>query len=158
VALTVGVERLDSVDARRLLAELDTYLNGLYPPESNFLDLGAGEVTNGVGAFMVARADGVAVGCGAVRLRSADTAEIKRMFVLPSARGRGVGRVVLEELEAWAAAAGASRLVLETGDLQPEALRLYDRAGFRPIPCFEEYAGAPLSRCFEKGIGYGGML
>jgi putative acetyltransferase len=149
---TISPEPLDAPDSQRLLRALDDYLNGLYRPEENFLDLPAEEVSDGRGAFLVARQNGQAVGCGAVRRRSPTTAEIKRMFVDGAARGRGLGSSILAELEGWAAAAGMTRLVLEAGDRQTEAIRLYERAGFRPIPCFGEYADAHLSRCFEKQL------
>ena len=150
--VTIAAEPLDTPGVGRLLADLDGYLNGLYRPEENFLELPAGDVAEGRGTFLVARLDGVVVGCGAVRQREDTTAEIKRMFVDPAARGRGVGRRILEELEAWAVTAGMTRLVLEAGDRQEEAIRLYRVCGFRPIPCFGEYAAAPLSSCFEKVI------
>jgi putative acetyltransferase len=149
---SISPEPLDAPDSRRLLRALDDYLNGLYRPEENFLDLAAEDVSDGRGTFLVARQDGVAVGCGAVRRLSPTTAEVKRMFVDGAARGRGLGRRILAELEEWAAAAGVTRLVLEAGDSQTEAIRLYEGAGFRPIPCFGEYADAHLSRCFEKQL------
>lgn len=151
--VTIAAEPLDTPEVGRLLQALDHYLNGLYRPEENFLDLPADDVAEGRGTFLVARVDGVVVGCGAVRQRDDTTAEVKRMFVDPAARGRGVGRRVLAELEAWAVDAGMTRLVLEAGDRQAEAIRLYRRHGFRPIPCFGEYAAAPLSSCFEKVLG-----
>jgi putative acetyltransferase len=148
--VTVAAEPPDAPDVDRLLRALDDYLNELYRPEENFLDLPAGDVAGGRGEFLVARMGGAVVGCGAVRQLDETTAEVKRMFVDPAVRGRGVGRRLLEELEAWAVAAGMTRLVLEAGDRQEEAIRLYVEFGFRPIPCFGEYADAPLSSCFEK--------
>ena len=151
--VTIAAEALDTPGVDRLLQALDDYLNSLYRPAENFLDLPAGDVAAGRGAFLVARLDGVVVGCGAVRQLDDTTAEVKRMFVDPPARGRGVGRRLLEELEAWAVAAGMTRLVLEAGDRQQEAIRLYQLCGFRQIPCFGQYAEAPLSSCFEKVVG-----
>jgi len=150
--ITIRPEPLDTPDAGRLLGALDDYLNGLYRAEENFLDLPAEDVSDGRGTFLVARQDGEAVGCGAVRRLSATTGEVKRMFVDDAARGRGLGSRILAELEAWAAADGMTRLVLEAGDRQTQAIRLYERSGFRPIPCFGEYADAQLSRCFEKQL------
>jgi putative acetyltransferase len=148
--VTIAAEALDTPGVDRLLRALDDYLNSLYRPEENFLDLPAGDVAAGRGTFLVARLDGVVVGCGAVRQLDDTTAEVKRMFVDPAARGRGVGRRLLEELEAWAVAGGMTRLVLEAGDRQQEAIRLYRLCGFRQIRCFGQYAEAPLSSCFEK--------
>jgi GNAT superfamily N-acetyltransferase len=101
---------------------------------------------------VIAKADGLAVGCGAFRMLDEVTAEVKRMYVDPAVRGRGVGREILDHLESAAHALGARRLVLETGTLQAEAISLYRRAGFKPIDCFGEYATSPTSLCFEKEI------
>jgi GNAT superfamily N-acetyltransferase len=138
------VEPLDGPEAQRLIAELDAHLQALYPPDENFLELPTADL------FLVARLDGAAVGCGAVRFIDAETAEVKRMYVAPRARRAGVGRKLLDELEAFARASGAARLVLETGERQQEALALYERGGFAMIPCFGEYAASKSSRCFEK--------
>lgn len=154
--ITVSAEPLDGPESRRLLLDLDEYLNSLYRPEENFLDLPAEDVVGGRGTFVVAREDGVAVGCGAIRRISSTTGEVKRMFVAPPARGRGVGGRILAALEAWAASAGMTRLMLEAGDRQSAAIRFYERTGFVAIPCFGEYADAALSRCFEKVLTGGG--
>jgi putative acetyltransferase len=149
-SVTISAEPLNAPESRRLLGALDDYLNGLYRPEENFLDLPSDDVSEGRGTFLVARQDDLAVGCGAVRRISPTTAEVKRMFVTAAARGSGVGGRILAELEAWAGAAGMTRLVLEAGDRQAEAIRFYERSGFVAIPCFGEYAKASLSRCYEK--------
>ena len=141
---TIAPEPLDSDDARRLIRALDDYLIALYPPEDNFLELPTADL------FLVARIDDIAIGCGAVRFLAPDTAEVKRMYVAPEARGTGVGREVLDLLESFAVDAGARRLGLETGELQHAALALYERAGFAQVPCFGEYASSKTSRCYEK--------
>jgi putative acetyltransferase len=106
-----------------------------------------------VEVFLVARDDaGTPVGCGGLRQLDAETYEIKRMYVRPAARGRGVGAAILRALEAEAAALGASRLLLETGPRQPEALALYERAGYRRVPCFGPYAGVADSLCYERSL------
>jgi GNAT superfamily N-acetyltransferase len=79
-----------------------------------------------------------------------DTVEIKRMYVRPAARGLGLGRRILAALETAAESMGARRIVLETGAYQPEAQALYERSGYRRIPCFGAYAGDPLSVCYER--------
>jgi GNAT superfamily N-acetyltransferase len=79
--------------------------------------------------------------------------EVKRVIVDPAERGRGLGRLLMAELEAVARAGGAPRLILQTGDRQPEAVRLYERVGYRPIPTYEPYVEAlPNSICFEKPL------
>jgi putative acetyltransferase len=97
--------------------------------------------------------DGEPVGCGALRRLDPTTGEIKRMYVAPSARGGGVGARILAELERHAVALGMHRLLLETGERQVEAVHLYQRAGFTRVPCFGEYADAPLSLCMGKDLG-----
>jgi putative acetyltransferase len=151
-AVLISPEPIDSPLARRLLAELDGLLEDLYPPEENFLELPAEHVGEGRGVFLVLRLDGEPVGCGAVRLLSASTAEIKRMYVAGGARGRGLSRLLLAELEARARRLGATSVLLETGDRQAEALGLYRSAGYSPVPCFGGYASSPSSLCFEKRL------
>jgi GNAT superfamily N-acetyltransferase len=80
-------------------------------------------------------------------------AEIKRMFVVPQARGRGLARAILAELEASAAAAGRSRIVLETGLRQPEAICLYESCGYLPVKKFGYYRDQELSLCMGKRLG-----
>jgi len=80
--------------------------------------------------------------------------EVKRVVVVPAARGRGVGRTVMRELERVARAGGARRMVLQTGDLQPEAVGLYESLGWTPIPVYEPYVGPmPFSRCYKLVLG-----
>jgi GNAT superfamily N-acetyltransferase len=151
--LTVAAEPFDSDDARRLIAALDAGLGELYPPEQRFgPNLKAQHLAGGHGTFLVARDDGRAVGCGAIRLLDATTAEAKRMYVEPDQRGKGVGRAVLAGLEAAARQLGVLRLVLETGIYQDAALVFYRRAGFTQIDCWGEYASSPTSLCFEKHL------
>src|SRR5690606_12365017 len=103
-------------------------------PGATHFRLDPDEVAPGRGAFLVAWLDGAPVGCGAVRRIDGDTAEIKRMYVAPTLRDRGIGRVLLAGLEAAARELGVRRLVLETGVRQHAAIALYARAGFREIP------------------------
>jgi GNAT superfamily N-acetyltransferase len=80
------------------------------------------------------------------------TAEVKRMYVAPDARARGLARTMLAHLERTAAEAGAEAMILETGTAQPEALALYESSGYTPIPSFGYYKSAPLNRCFAKPL------
>jgi GNAT superfamily N-acetyltransferase len=107
------------------------------------------------GVFLVTRADGRAVACGGICRFDTMRAELKRMYVAPFARGAGLGRRLLEALEAEARRLGYTGIVLETGDQQPEALGLYTSAGYEPIPCYGAYAERALSRCFEKTLSLG---
>jgi len=152
VVVSIGPARPDSPEALELTSALNEYLSALYPPEENFLAFADDEVGGKRGVFLVAREGDRAVGCGAVRRLSTSTAELKRMFVRPEARGRGVGKRLLAELESWSAQAGVSRLVLETGVRQSEAMALYESLGYHRIPCFGEYAGSRQSLCYEKQL------
>jgi putative acetyltransferase len=154
--ITIAPEAFDSADARRLIGALDEHLSSRYPPEQRFgPNLKMEHLAPGLGAFVIARFGGVAVGCGAVRRLDETTVEVKRMYVDPEVRGRGVAKAILGRLEAEARLIGASRLVLETGIYQDEAIGLYRRAGFSVIDCFGEYAGVPTSVCFEKAVSPG---
>jgi GNAT superfamily N-acetyltransferase len=152
-SLTVAAEAFDSDDARRLVAALDDGLAELYPPEQRFgPNLKVQHLEAGRGIFLVARHEGRAVGCGAIRILDPTTAEAKRMYVEPDHRGKGVGRAVLAGLEAAARQLGVRRLVLETGIYQDAALSFYRRAGFTQVDCWGEYASSPTSICFEKHL------
>ena len=106
------------------------------------------------GLFLLAGDEaGTPVGCGGWRSIGGGQAEVKRMFTVAAARGRGVARTVLAELERTAAAAGVREMVLETGTAQPEAMALYESSGYHLIDGFGHYAGAPLSRAFGKRLG-----
>ena len=151
--LRVQAEPFDSADARRLITALDAHLATRYAPEQRFgPNLKPEHLAPGLGTFVIARADGRAIGCGAFRLLDATTAEVKRMYVEPEVRGQGVAKQILDHLEAGAEALGARRLVLETGSYQTEAIGLYRRAGSNQIDCFGEYAASPTSVCFEKQL------
>jgi GNAT superfamily N-acetyltransferase len=104
------------------------------------------------GAFVIARAHGEAVGCGGLRRHDPSVVEIKRMFVRAAHRRRGHARALLRALEDRARRSGYSRVVLETGMAQPEAIALYESEGYRPIAGFGHYAGEPLSRSFGKDL------
>ena len=111
------------------------------------------------GAFFVGYLDDRPVATGAWRRRhdvvvggSSETAEVKRMYVAPDARGQGLARAMLAHLETTAREAGAEAMVLETGLAQPEAIALYESSGYMPIPGFGFYKDAPLSRCFARRL------
>jgi GNAT superfamily N-acetyltransferase len=106
------------------------------------------------GDFLVAWLDGAPVACGGWRSYDdrADIAEIKRMFTLASARRRGVGLAVLRAVEESARSAGRTRAILETGGLQPEAIALYERLGYRLIPNFGHYKDEPDVRSYGRDL------
>ncbi len=102
--------------------------------------------------LLVLDGDAVPIAHGALRMLRGDW-EIKRVIVASAYRGRGVGRALMTELERIAVVGGASRLILQTRDRQPEAVALYERLGYTPIPIYEPYVEAiPFSLCFEKPV------
>lgn len=148
--LVIAPEDPRSAHARDLIALSEAELSAAYPPDQRFaLDVEA-LVARGV-RFALARLDGRPVGCGGIEI-AGDAAELKRMFVAPEVRGRGVGMALLAFLEAEARRQGIRRLVLETGDAQAAALALYARAGFVRVPCWGAYAASPSSICMAKDL------
>jgi GNAT superfamily N-acetyltransferase len=151
--VTIAAEPIDSADARRLVEALDAHLASRYTPEQRFgPNLKPAQLAPGLGTFVVARMEGRPVGCGAVRLLDPTTVEVKRMFVEPETRGRGVAKEILAHLEGFGRELGARRAVLETGVYQDEAIGLYRRAGYRQVDCWGEYTTSPTSVCYEKAI------
>jgi putative acetyltransferase len=153
--ITIARGELTAEASRRLIQALNAELNGLYPePGANHFHLDPGEVAPGRGAFLLVSRGGAPVGCGALRLLDAETAELKRMYVSPGERGNGIGRRLVAALEAEARALGVRRLVLETGLRQTAALALYRATGFQPIPLYGEYCLSPeTSVCMGKELG-----
>ena len=99
---------------------------------------------------VVAYEDEKPSGCGAIKEFGADTMEIKRMFVNPESRRKGIAMKILSELENWALELSYTRCILETGKRQPDAIGLYKKTGYKSIPNYGQYAGVENSVCFEK--------
>jgi len=128
----------DDADVRRLTAAQQAELRARYEGGQ---EPGTPPSAADVAVVLVARdAGGETVGCGALRPLGDGVAEIKRMYAVPAARGRGLSKLVLAGLEAAARDRGWTTLRLETGPRQPEAIALYDGAGYRPIAAFGPYA------------------
>jgi putative acetyltransferase len=153
-------ERPDQPEVAALLRALDDYLASLYPPEANHI-LDVGELLASEVRFFVAREGdaGPIVGTGAVRLMpgEAETAgepygEIKRMYVLPAQRGRRLGVAMIDRLEAALRDEGIALALLETGRDQTEAVRLYERAGYRARGAFGGYPDNGLSVFYAKRL------
>jgi putative acetyltransferase len=145
------IESPRQADVERLLAALDAYQSALYPPESNHL-LDVAALAAPSVRFFVARREGRALGCGALRIDAAGYGELKRMFVSPEARGYRLGRLLLDRIEEEARREGLACLRLETGIHQPEALGLYRSAGYVEREAFGEYRPDPLSVFMEKSL------
>jgi putative acetyltransferase len=147
--IEIAAEPFDSPESVSLREELAHELSERYGGD---FEPGAKPTADDVAVWVVAREGGRALGCGALRSLGEPVAEIKRMYVRPEARGRGIGALVLGVLEQQAVESGFRVMRLETGPLQPEAVRLYERAGYREIPCFGAYSAGVASRCFERRI------
>ena len=139
--------------ARVLASALEAELLGRYagaggaggePPASDF--------EPPEGAFLVGYVDGAAVACGGVCRFDELTAEVRRMYVAPGARGRGLARRMLAALEQEARGLGYTVVRLETGEQQPEAIGLYSAAGYGRIGRYGPYVDDERSVCFEKRL------
>ncbi len=140
----------DDPQAARLMAALDADLVARYDnAEELFPPHVVGDYAPPHGTFLLVERAGRAVGCAGLRPGPAeDVGEVKRMFVEPAERGRGVARRLLARLVQEAAGLGRGRLVLETGTEQPEAMALYASAGWQPIMPYGHYRRSPRSRCY----------
>ncbi|MEA4915218.1 MAG: GNAT family N-acetyltransferase [Christensenella sp.] len=133
-----------------MVAELDEELNERYGAQMEFF--GPHNHSQDVQNAVVVYWDDMPAGCGCFKPFSADAVEMKRIFVQKVFRGRKLARAVMTELEAWAKEEGYSFAVLETGVLQPEAIRLYEAAGYGRIPNYPPYVGVKESICYRKKL------
>jgi GNAT superfamily N-acetyltransferase len=131
-------------DVQLLVAEVQQeYVRRYGSEDSSPIDEAEFDPPNGM--FVIATVDGRPAAMGGWRAVDSARAEIRRMYVSPHYRNRGLARAVLSELETTARAAGAHQMILETGLPQPEALALYRSSGYQDVPPFGHYAGSPLS-------------
>ena len=150
--ITIVKEQPDSPDALRLLSELDEALwLHPYPPQSRHAFTVEKLLREGV-AFFVACIDAEPAACGGLKIFGTDYGEVKRMYVHPVYRGRGLGKAVLNHLADYAQQHQVNVLRLETGIYQVEAIGLYESWGFQRRPPFGEYKIDPLSVYFEKRL------
>jgi GNAT superfamily N-acetyltransferase len=146
-------ENYDAPLARSLVAALGNELLDRYDGfDGSGGEHSASDFEKPDGAFLVGRENGEPVACGGLCRYDETTAEIRRMYVAPAARGRGLGRLVLAALEDEARALGYAFVRLETGSAQPEAIRLYASSGFEPIPRYGPFVDDPRSVCLEKRL------
>jgi putative acetyltransferase len=151
VSPTVTMESPDQPEVLALLRQSDAFSAARYPQEGSFL-VDVAFLAGPSVRFLVARRDGRAIGCGALVLSPDRTAEIKRMIVDGEVRGQGVGRAILDALEAIARQEAVRTIRLETGPLNTDALGLYRRYGYRERGPFGVYAESPHSVFMERAI------
>jgi len=149
--ISVAPESPLNDDVRRLIAALNEYLLTLTPAEFCF-HMTVEEMAGPETTVFVARADGVAVACGALLRHPNGVGEVKRMFTVPDHQGRGIGGQILAKIETTARAEGFTRLVLETGDRHPAAWRVYERGGFSRCGRVLDYPDSPWSVFYEKDL------
>lgn len=101
---------------------------------------------------VVAFENDIPVGCGAIKEYTVGAMEIKRMYVDPQFRKKGIASEILSELEKWAVELSCTRCILETGKRQPEAIGLYQKSGYNVTPNYGQYAGVENSVCFDKDL------
>ena len=150
---TVVLQSTDTADPALvgLLQQLDRYLNALYPAESNYaMSLEALRRSNAI--FVIAIVDDQIAGCGGFVKEDDEQAELKRMIVLPAFRGHAIGSRILVELESLVRAAGLHVARLETGVSQPDAIRLFEKAGYHRRGPFGTPPDDPLSVFMEKAL------
>jgi GNAT superfamily N-acetyltransferase len=140
----------ESAAGLALMSALTAELANLYGDDGGILAFSPADVRSPRSVFLVAKNQAGPVGCGALRPLTEEVAEVKRMYVAPAARGQGIGRLLLHELEGYARRFNYASIKLETGVLQPEAIRLYERSGYVRCACYGFYATDPRSVCFEK--------
>lgn len=142
----------DDPSVKTLIQKLDKELWERYPTEQAFFD-NFNKLPSDA-RVVIAFNDEKAVGCGAFKPMTTPekAVEIKRMYVDSEMRGRAIGVLILENLEAWAKEEGFKLSLLETGNNQPEAIRLYEKVGYYWIENYEPYIGVESSICFEKKL------
>lgn len=151
MGLSIAAESPLQDDVRALIVALNEHLLTLTPPEHCF-HMTAEEMAGPDTTVFVAREDGVAIACGALRRHAGGIGEVKRMYTVPAHQGKGVGGRILSEIEALARKEGFRRLVLETGDRHPAAWRVYERGGFTRCGVVLDYPDTSWSVFYEKEL------
>lgn len=146
------IERSDSgnEDFGILVIELDTELAERNGESNEFF--ARFNKTDSIRNVVIAYKGSRPVGCGAIKHFEDLTMEIKRMYVLPEFRGKGIAAMILKELENWADELGYKRCILETGKMMPEAVALYRKSSYLVIPNFGQYKEVKSSICFAKDL------
>lgn len=151
IQLTLEQVPFDAAEAQALRDAQQAELHVRYGSEDH--EPGEPPTAENVPFFLVARTtEGVPVGCGGLRPLGHGGLEVKRMYVVPELRGRGVATAILRRIEEEARTAGCRVLLLETGVEQPDAMRFYEREGYHRVPSFGVYAGEEHSVCFARSL------
>jgi putative acetyltransferase len=151
VAVAIAVESPLQDDVRRLIAALNAHLLTLTPPEF-CSHMTVEEMADADTTVFVARDDGEAVACGALRRHGDGIGEVKRMYTIPARQGEGIGGRILEGIETLAREDGLTRLVLETGHVHHAAYRVYERGGFNRCGPVLDYPDTGWSVFYEKAL------
>jgi putative acetyltransferase len=150
--MAIQLKRTQSTDPdfKLLVKELDA---GLRTTNGNIMDVyDQHNIIESIDTVVIAYLDEQPVACGCFKPFDSEAVEIKRMFVRPETRGRGISALVLQELETWAKSLGFSATVLETGSRQVEAQNLYKKTGYVPILKYGPYVNLPDSFCYRKDL------
>ncbi|MGH6870515.1 MAG: GNAT family N-acetyltransferase [Rhizomicrobium sp.] len=148
---TIAIESPLQDDIRVLIDELNAVLLELSPPEHCY-HMTVEEMARPDTTVFVARENGDAIACGALKRHAGGIGEVKRMYTRPVCQGRGIGGLILAEIETLARREGLARLVLETGDRHPAAWRVYERAGFTRCGALLDYPDTEWSVFYEKPL------
>ncbi|MBM3414899.1 MAG: GNAT family N-acetyltransferase [Bacteroidetes bacterium] len=148
--LTIKRTNSDNTDFHLLVSKLDKDLLDRYGALQDYYS--RFNSIKDLPAVVMAYYDGQPVGCGCFKQFDDGSVEVKRMYVSPEERGKGIGAAILAELEKWAAELKVASIVLETGNNQPEALHLYQKMGYTVIPNYDQYSGMETSICMKKEL------
>ena len=152
MTVSIAAETPLQDDVRALIGELNSALLELTPPEFCF-HMTAEEMAEPSVTVFIARDDGTAVACGALKRHGGGIGEVKRMYTRPSHRGLKIGAMIVQRIEALAQQEGLKRLVLETGDRHAAAWAVYERAGFTRCGPVLDYPESKWSVFYQKALG-----
>ena len=151
MAVSIAIETPLQDDVAKLVEELNAFAFERTPAEYCH-HLTPEDMANDQVALFIARDDGEAIGCGALRRHEGETAEVKRMFVRPGARQGGVGRMILDAILTLAEKEGFQEIALETGNNFDGAIALYERAGFSACEPVLGYPDSPFTSFYRKQL------
>ena len=151
MSVTIAVETPLQDEVRQLISELNTHLLGLFPPEV-CSHLSVEQMSEKNTSVFIARADGEAVACGALRRHGNGIGEVKRMYTRPAHQGQGIAGRIVSAIEDLARSEGLTQLVLESGVGLDAAWHVYERAGFSRCGPVLHYSDIPSSAFYQKAL------